>query len=389
MNIAFVVYSHYSRDGRVRKYAEFLAKRKHQIDVFCIKENYVPVEKNIRLHFYPINRRRAGKWWYIFEYKLFFLYAFVVLAIHHLRHNYRLVHVNNMPDFLVFAALIPKLTGAKIILDMHDPMPELYMSKYKMNSSDFIVRSLLKLERLSMAFADAVITANPFFRDVFIKRRSSSEEKIAVINNYPDEKIFKRIKRTNTSKYFTLCYMGSIDERFGLDIAMEGVKLLVKKISNIRFEIYPKIENEGAYFNRLKEAVKKYRLENNIKFNRPLPLEDIAEKLTSVDVGIVLAKENIFTGLIIPVKLLEFMQLGIPVIVSRTTALTKIFKNHEIQFLEYNSSEEFAAAVAGLYRSHKKWLSFSMKATAYMKKHNWWGERMVYDKLIAGLIRNS
>ena len=35
-----------------------------------------------------------------------------------------------MPDFLIFTAVIPKLLGAKVVLDMHDLMPEVYMAKY-------------------------------------------------------------------------------------------------------------------------------------------------------------------------------------------------------------------------------------------------------------------
>ena len=33
---------------------------------------------------------------------------------------------NSMPDFLAFAALVPKLTGARLALFMKEPMPELF-----------------------------------------------------------------------------------------------------------------------------------------------------------------------------------------------------------------------------------------------------------------------
>ena len=37
---------------------------------------------------------------------------------------------DNIPDFMVFAAVFPKLTGAKIILDVHDIVPELFVTRF-------------------------------------------------------------------------------------------------------------------------------------------------------------------------------------------------------------------------------------------------------------------
>ena len=47
------------------------------------------------------------------------------------RNRYDLIHIHNMPDFLVFAAWYAKLNGVKLILDVHDLMPELFASKFE------------------------------------------------------------------------------------------------------------------------------------------------------------------------------------------------------------------------------------------------------------------
>ena len=49
----------------------------------------------------------------------------------HLKHAYDVIHVHNMPDFLVFSALFPKLLGAKVILEVQDVSPELMAAKAK------------------------------------------------------------------------------------------------------------------------------------------------------------------------------------------------------------------------------------------------------------------
>ena len=64
-----------------------------------------------------------------------------LLMRRHVKARYQLIHVHSVPDFLVFAAWFPKLTGAKIILDIHDLLPELYAGKYGTDHNSVSVQS--------------------------------------------------------------------------------------------------------------------------------------------------------------------------------------------------------------------------------------------------------
>ncbi len=378
MNIAFVVYSHYSRDARVRRYAESLAKKGFGIDVVCLTEEYRPKEANISLIKYPLGRKRLGKYWYILEYTLFFFYSLFILATRSLFKKYKLVHVNNMPDFLVFTAAVPKLLGAKIILDLHDPMPELYMSKYHVCEDSWMVKFLKWLEKISINYADYTITANPIFKEIFLSRNKMVKGKIEVILNCPDEKIFRPVKLNKIRRYFTLLYMGTVEERFGLDITIEALSDLVKRIPNIRFIIIPKLEDEGRYFRNLKNKIKELGLKKYILFKSPTPLENLIDEIRQADIGIVLAKDGIFTESIIPVKLLEFIKMGIPIIATETRALRRYFLAGQICFLKKNNPSEFSAAVLKLYENLRLRKIFAQRAKDYLKKNNWQNEKKKY-----------
>ena len=76
------------------------------------------------------------------------------------RQRYDLIHVHNIPDFLVFAAWYPKLTGSKVILDIHDIVPEFFESKFSVSDRSLLVRALRLVEKISAAFADHVILSN-------------------------------------------------------------------------------------------------------------------------------------------------------------------------------------------------------------------------------------
>jgi len=62
----------------------------------------------------------------LLEYLAFFALASFKLIALHIQKRYNVVQVHNLPDWLVFVALIPKLSGARVILDLHDLMPEFY-----------------------------------------------------------------------------------------------------------------------------------------------------------------------------------------------------------------------------------------------------------------------
>ena len=94
-----------------------------------------------------------------------------------------------MPDVLVVSALIPKTLGAKVILDQHDPMPELATTIFGMDEGSLAVRIIKQLEKWSLARADLVITVNAVCKSLFAER-SCPPGKIGVVMNAPDGKYF-------------------------------------------------------------------------------------------------------------------------------------------------------------------------------------------------------
>ena len=86
-------------------------------------------------------RNERGRLSYISRLLLFFFRSAVFLSWRHLRNPYQLIHVHSVPDFEVFAALLPKLMGCKVILDIHDIVPEFYASKFQVGRTFLSVQS--------------------------------------------------------------------------------------------------------------------------------------------------------------------------------------------------------------------------------------------------------
>ena len=123
------------------------------------------------------------------ELSTFFFLCIVWVTKLFFRKNYDLIHVHNVPDSQVFAAFIPKLFGAKIILDIHDIVPEFYAQKFNVEEDHMLVRILKWIEKISTAYADHVIVANDIWRDT-LTRRSVNAEKVTMVLNAPDDLYF-------------------------------------------------------------------------------------------------------------------------------------------------------------------------------------------------------
>ena len=179
-----VGYTFYEYDNRVRRYAETLARRGDSVDVIAVGGGTVPLgqEDISGVTAHRIQRRERNeryKWSYLWRLLRFLCASSVFLTRRHHRIRYDLVHIHNIPDFLVFAAWYPKWTGAKLILDIHDIVPELFVSKFKSKSVAPYIWLLKKIEKASAAFVDHVSFPTIFGNKRWFRGRCSGKSALS------------------------------------------------------------------------------------------------------------------------------------------------------------------------------------------------------------------
>ena len=189
-----VVHKNYFQDPRVRRYVESLLTTGAKVDVICLSQDSPsrnPGNERLRVFTIPVQHADRSKSRYILEYIYAFFWFFIKLSILQVKNHYHLIHIHNMPDFLVFSALLPKLMGSRLILDIHDPMPEVFTSKYGEHPDNWMFKLISFQEKISCLFSNSIITVNSKCRSNLIKR-GIPEGKISIIHNYPDPLIFNR-----------------------------------------------------------------------------------------------------------------------------------------------------------------------------------------------------
>src|SRR5258708_838107 len=163
MNVCMLAYAHYINDARIKNYVRTLEDQGHHVDVIALRcDREVAVEERRSGATFRIMSKYQGEstLMYFWSYLEFFVKALVLLAGRSFRHRYDVVHVHNMPNALVFAAIVPKMLGARLMLDVHDLMPVNYMAKFDVKENDVPVRALRLEQRLSALLADHIFCAD-------------------------------------------------------------------------------------------------------------------------------------------------------------------------------------------------------------------------------------
>lgn len=389
--VCMVVHQYYHHDARVRRYAEALVDAGMQVDVLCPRDKDHPSfrqERGVRIYSVPLRRGYRGALSYLGEYAAAVVLFTIWLLALHLRNRYQVIHIHNMPDFLVAAGLVPKLAGAKVILDIHDPMPEFYMSKYEAERS-LVVRCLELQEQLSSKVAHAVIAANERFRERLIKR-GTAPNKITVIRNFADLKIFDRDAyrelRQLPRKHFTLLYPGTIAPRYGLDIPIRALPYLLAHSQDFRLHL---VGPYVAHVDELLQLARDIGVDEYVSYEPSRPVHTIARLMASADVGIYTARPGPHMSIATPTKVLEYAVMGVPIIASRLKVLEDIFPESAILYFEPGNTEQFAECVLHLYKNpHCREQLVEAADRLFVQRHSWSHERNTYLGLLKQLRNN-
>ena len=183
--VAIVRHSFYPFELNVKREAEALRDAGYQVHVICLRgpgEAAHETVEGVDVHRLPVGHKRGKILRYLWEYNAFFVLAAIKLARLHRRLRFAAVQVNTMPDYLVFAALYPKLTGAKVVLHLHEPVPELFLTMFPGRwYTGAFVWTVSRVEQASIRFADRALTVTEQMRQNYARRGDDASKISSII----------------------------------------------------------------------------------------------------------------------------------------------------------------------------------------------------------------
>jgi len=387
-----VVFSWHPADPRPRRAIDTLLNEGMTVDLICLGDERAPRHERLRgldILRLPIKHHRGGVFSYAYQYSAFIVISAFVFAWRALKHRYDLVYVHNMPDILVLCALVPKALGAKVILDQHDPMPELMMTIFGMPTQSLSVRLLEWLEKWSMARANLVLTVNVACKRLF-SSRSCSPEKIGVVMNAPDEQIFPcRAPKlpsspgNNGTKPFVVMYHGSLVERNGLDLAIDALARVRAAIPHVELRVYGR---NTPFLEKVMGVARDKGLGDCVRYMGPKSLEALVGEIEACDLGIIPNHRSAFSEINTPTRIFEYLALGKPVIAPRAAGICDYFDTDALVFFELGDAVDLSRQIEFVFSHPDAITEIVHRGQDVYLKHSWSSERARLTEFVAELL---
>ena len=386
LRICMVHQSDFAIDSRIQREARALAERGDEVDCVCLSEPaIIPVgEGVIRLHPAGDRKPSGSTGAYVRGYASFFLSALRRVTRLDKARRFDLVEVHNMPDFLTLTAVRPKLRGAPVVLNIHDTFPELLAVMFGLGMDHPVVRLVKGKERGSAALADALIFVTDEARE-HLGARGVGNGNAHVVMNSPDESVFgprRAPVEVPWSGPIRVVYHGGTAERFGVECLIDAFGELATALPQAHLEIYGSGSDSAALAERA-ATVAPGAIE---VAPSPVPFEQIPDRLAGAHIGVVPTLRNEFTELLLPVKLLEYVHMGIPVVTSRLPVIERYFSDREVRFFEPGSPASLAEAVRDVADNPQAALRRAERAGERLEEFSWQRQRERYTALVDGLV---
>jgi len=385
LRIAFIRQAPFPDDPRVRKEVKALLEVGFEIDVICTAregEKRFELWKGVRIFRVPLGHRRGRIFRYLLEYIIFFIRASFLISRLHFRRKYHAIQVNTLPDFLVFSTFIPKILGAKVFLDFHEVTSELMKDAFLFSNTHPLVRISKFVEKLAIKYSDWVFVAGPTYLRHHIKR-GLDQSKVTIVHNVPDEEIFKpQKKEEKRDKRNIFVIHGSILKRYGIQVAVEAMQIILKKFPESEL----RITGDGEYAPTIKELVSKLNLENKVILMGKIPIEELLSLLRKADIGMIPLIDSPYTRIMSPNKLFELVALRIPVVASRLEGMTTYFDEESVCYVEPGQPVDLAKKVINLLKEEKKRKSMVERAFKIYDNYRWNKTKKDYREAILRCI---
>jgi glycosyltransferase involved in cell wall biosynthesis len=245
------------------------------------------------------------------------------------------------------------------------------MARLRLDAASVLVRLSRVAERLSIRFADRVITVNEAIKGLISER--CGRDDVVVVMNSPDayalqagdSGALKRHLRLNSNP--ALVYVGGINPERDLETLLRAISLL-----RDRFPIQVVIAGYGepGYLASVLDFASGLHLLDSVQFLPRIPQHDVLTYLNLSSFGVVSYQENPLTQVAVPTKVFEYAAAGKPMAMARLRALSALFED-AAEFFRPGDAADLAAAIERILTDEGRSRQFVAKARDVLEQCSW------------------
>jgi len=211
--------------------------------------------------------------------------------------------------------------------------------------------------------ASNVLVSNNSTLDVITKEYNVAKEKISIVPNGVDLSKFNISKQKNPKK---IVFAGAMYYHRGLDLLLNAIPKIVKIIPDSKFLLI----GSGDELEKLKVMVSKNNLENNVEFTGWINRDKIPENIADASVGIGPLRLTDVTSRALPIKVLEYMAVSLPIIAQKGTLPDDVLVNEKNGYFIDNENE-LASKIIFLLKNNETCTKMGQKSKEMVSKFDW------------------
>jgi glycosyltransferase involved in cell wall biosynthesis len=388
-HVCMVVHSLYPEDPRVRREARAAVDRGHTVDIICMREPGQAKSETIggvhvrRLPVRHLSGAGAGRM--IREYLTFAALATLVLIPAAVRRRYDVVHVNNPPDFLIVAGLLPRVFGSRVILDIHDLSSHMFTSRFSGPVARFASWLLDQVELWATHVAHVVVTVHEPYRRELIAHGVLPEKLVVVMNvidpaeQRPPRHEYARPRQP--ASVFTVAYAGTIAPWYGVELIVDAMALLDGELANARAVIF----GGGDALDAVRARAEAKRVASRVEFAGWLQSSELLQQLDHASCGVIPNLPTELNRFALSTKLFEYIELGLPAVVARLETLSAHFCEDEVTFFTPGDAASLATALRSVAAQRREAEAKVQRARARVaREYSWEANSTRYVAAITG-----
>ena len=216
-------------------------------------------------------------------------------------------------------------------------------------------KTLKKSSKILVPNNETKETVNEFY--------NVSTEKISIVPNGIDTMLF----HTNIEKKSKIViFSGAMYHHRGLDILLNAVPTVVKKIPEVKFVLL----GDGPELDNLKKIVEDLKIKKNIDFKGWIKRDEIINYLSDASIAIGPLRSTTVTKNALPIKVLEYMSASLPILSQKNTLPNDVLINNENGYFVTNS-EDLASRIIQILENDEKRMKMCTKSYEMSLKFDW------------------
>jgi glycosyltransferase involved in cell wall biosynthesis len=232
-------------------------------------------------------------------------------------------------------------------------------------------------ERIVVRLSDGVISVS---RPLAALRQDQGARRTAVIPNGVDFPCFVEACHARLPHPPTLLYSGSVDLRWGIDLAIRALPLLRERLPDIRLVIV----GAGPAEADLRDLAAACGVAGAVQWMGSVSYDALPALMAGADLGVATSRADAFRQYASPLKLIEYMAAGLPVLCSGGGEAEQIITESGAGVNIPFAPEAFAEAARTLLTDSTAFGQIQQAGLEYARARDWAALGGQMAQIIAG-----